>query len=244
MANTHPEDCDDVNNNAVINLMCHEQIDSVEPLLSTSSDNETSNEYQQYPDRDSSLTNLFYKCRECLIDEETESFLEKKGISRTTKFPYALNHLALKEIFKRFWPLSKEKAELIKSTNYYKVLEVNVTRLLTKNLLFRITQRDSEWIHSAKSIINIINNYDAQHRLFLESNHVKMAPICCCVLQRRCIYSMCCFYTWSVDATTHIMNRYTHCCNGYYTQNCAHFESLSRHDYHLSGKKEEKMLAK
>lgn len=243
------DDANDNNNNEEIDLVCHEEMN-----LSESDDNDDTHEsntssspdaYLQYRDYDSSLSNLFYKCNECILDEETELGLEKKGISKTTRFPYTLNHLALKEIFKRLLPLTQEKTSKLISTQFWRLLEVNVTRLMAKNLLFRIINREGEWIYSARSIVDIINTYNYNHKILLESPHVKLAPICCCVLQRRCIYATCCFYTWSVDATTHITNRYTHCCNGLYLQNCTYFESLGRHDlneslarhnFHLSSK--------
>lgn len=77
------DDANGNNNNEEIDLVCHEEMN-----LSESDDNDDTHEsntssspdaYLQYRDYDSSLSNLFYKCNECILDEETELGLEKKG---------------------------------------------------------------------------------------------------------------------------------------------------------------------
>lgn len=144
-----------------IDLFCREQIDTIRSLSPNDTENDSdsniasSDEYRQYPDNDSSITNLFYKCLDCKVDEDKEAELEEKGIAKTTRIPYALNHLALKVIFTRLWPMTKPKADILKSTEFYHVLEANVIRLRAKNSLFRFMQRDGESIYSAQSIINV-----------------------------------------------------------------------------------------
>lgn len=187
-------------------------------------------EHMQSPDHD-----LFYRCDECINDETFENKLEEKGIQKAVKHPYSLKQLALSSTFRAMWPLTPDRTDEIKNSSFYKILKICVERTEAKNLLFRFLIPSGEWVHTAQSILNKIETFHDDNRLFLEARHLRFAPICCCILQRRCIYSSCCYYTWAIDTTSHTQNRYTHCCNGYYFPKCVYFESkVVRCNYTLS----------
>lgn len=182
------------------------------------------------------LDDKFYKCIECRRDEEFETLLDTNlGGQKTLKNPFSLIHLTLVKVFNSIWPVTLDKIDEMKFDKSFSKLSATISTPRVKPLLLRYLQSSGEVISTAEFLFNVINNFSVEHDRLLTSKYVKFTPICCCILQRRCIYSNCCLYTMGINNNEHTTNRFTHCCRGYYQKDdCMFFNTMLSSNFTLA----------
>lgn len=191
-----------------------------------------------------------YQCKMCkkeMSDEKSENTQKVK------RRPYALKHLALAKAYQNILESPLENRNRILDGEYFTALFHVSTNLIEQDLRLYITgvTRYANWSITVKDIAlamyyrrgermrqSLMERREdtpreryKQHILFekemlgqyLRLHKFKIVPDCCCVRQRRELYSECCGYSMKYDRIAHTENVSIHCCDGYYKYSCRYF---------------------